>query len=67
MSRGPGAIEQRIADLFAETRDSALSVEDIGYHAFGLKGRTASRAQRMSATRAAHRLLRRVRAAPGQV
>jgi hypothetical protein len=61
VSRGPGRVEQRIADLFAETQDHALSVEDICDRVFELKGQLASRAQRLSATRAAHRLLRRVR------
>jgi hypothetical protein len=36
MSRGPGAIEARIADLLAETRDRALSIDDIADHAFAL-------------------------------
>ena len=61
MSRGPGIIEQRIADLFAATRDRALSIDEIVDNAYELGGRTSSRAQRLSATRAAHRLLRRVR------
>jgi hypothetical protein len=61
MSKGPGQIEQRISELFAETRDRALSVEDICDRAFELNGRTASRAQRLSATRAAHRLVRRLK------
>jgi hypothetical protein len=61
MSRGPGLIERRIADLFAATRDRALSVEEIAAHAFQLDGARLSRAQRLSATRAAHRLLRRIR------
>jgi hypothetical protein len=60
MSRGPGQIEQRISELFAATRERALSVADIADHAFALSGAPASRAQRLSATRAAHRLLRRV-------
>jgi curved DNA-binding protein CbpA len=63
MSKGPGAIERRIADLFAATRDRALSIDEIARHAFVLKGRTPTRAQRLSATRATHRLLRRVREA----
>jgi hypothetical protein len=61
MSRGAGQIEQRIGDLFAATRDRALSITDITNHGFELGGAPASRAQRLSATRAAHRLLRRVR------
>jgi hypothetical protein len=64
MSKGPGAIESRIADLFAATRDRALSIDEIARHAFVLrKRRMPTRAQRLSATRAAHRLLRRVREA----
>jgi hypothetical protein len=59
MSRGPGQIEQRIGELFAATRDRALSVSDICDHAFGLNGAPATRAQRLSATRAAHRILGR--------
>jgi hypothetical protein len=61
MSRGAGQIEARISDLFAGTRHRALSIDDITDHAFALCGRTPTRAQRLSATRAAHRLLRRVR------
>jgi hypothetical protein len=63
MSRGPGSIEARIGDLFAATRDRALSITDITDHAFALDGKPATRAQRLSATRAAHRVLRRVREA----
>jgi hypothetical protein len=63
MSRGPGSVETRIADLFAATRDRALSIDDVTAAAFRLKGKTPTRAQRLSATRAAHRLLRRVREA----
>jgi hypothetical protein len=59
MSRGAGAIERRIADLFAATRDRALSVDEIAGHAFRTKKPT--RSQRLSATRATHRLLGRVR------
>jgi hypothetical protein len=61
MSKGPGAIELRIADLLAATRDSALSIDQITDHAFELKSSKPTRAQRISATRATHRLLRRVR------
>jgi hypothetical protein len=61
MSRGPGNIEQRIADLFAETRDRPLSVDAIASHAFATGRKPPTRAQRLSATRAAHRVLRRVR------
>jgi hypothetical protein len=61
MSRGPGKIEMRIADLFAATRDRALSIDTITDHAFALTGNSPTRVQRLSATRAAHRVLRRVR------
>jgi hypothetical protein len=61
MSRGPGAIEQRIAKLFAATRDRALSIDDVVDNAYQLNGAKPTREQRLSATRAAHRLLRRVR------
>jgi hypothetical protein len=61
MSKGPGTIEKRIAELFAATRDRALSVGEIADHAFELAGQPATRAQRLSATRAGHRVVRRVR------
>jgi hypothetical protein len=62
MSRGPGSIERRIADLFAATRDQALDIEAIARHAFDLRPTQApTRAQRLSATRAAHRIVRRQR------
>src|SRR5205809_140441 len=67
MSKGPGRIEQRIADLFAATRDRALSISEIADNAYELGGRTPTRAQRLSATRAAHRLLRRVREADARM
>jgi hypothetical protein len=51
----------RIAELLAATRDSALSIDQITDHAFNLSGAIPTRAQRISATRATHRLLRRVR------
>jgi hypothetical protein len=60
MSRGPGAVEERIADLLAATRDRALNIDEITRHAYGLRA-APTRAQRLSATRAMHRLLRRVR------
>ena len=63
MSKGPGAIEKRIAELFAATRDRGLTVAEIADYAFALAGQPANRAQRLSATRAAHRLLRRMREA----
>jgi hypothetical protein len=62
MSRGPGQIEQRISELFATTKDRALSIADICDHAFRLAGEPASQTQRLSATRAAHRLIRRAAA-----
>jgi hypothetical protein len=62
MSRGPGSIERRIADLFAATRDHALDIEAITRHAFKLRPKQPpTRAQRLSATRAAHRVVRRQR------
>jgi hypothetical protein len=61
MSKGPGTIERRIADLLAGTRDHALDIETIARHAYELGAATPSRGQRLSATRAAHRVLRRVR------
>lgn len=60
MSRGPGAVEARIADLLAATRDRALTVEDLADNAYALNGSRPTREQRLSATRAAHRVLRRV-------
>jgi hypothetical protein len=60
MSKGPGIVEKRIADLFAATRDRALSIDEITDNAYGLDGGKPTREQRLSATRAAHRLLRRV-------
>jgi len=65
MSRGLGQIEKRIGKLFAATKDRALSVADICDHAFELNGATATRPQRLSATREAHRLLRGSAAANG--
>jgi hypothetical protein len=61
MSRGPGSIERRIADLLAATRDQALSIDDIASHAFATGKKPPTRVQRLSATRAAHRVLRRTR------
>jgi len=63
MSRGPGAVEGRIADLFVATRDRALSVEDLADNAYRLNGAKATREQSLSATRAAHRVRRRVKEA----
>lgn len=60
MSRGPGAIETRIGELFAVTLDRALSIGELTDHAFALHGKAASRAQRLSTIRAAHRVIRRV-------
>ncbi|MET4372562.1 hypothetical protein ABIA99_005271 [Bradyrhizobium sp. LB12.1] len=61
MSRGAGAIERRISDLLAATRDRALTIDDVTDAAFDLAGRAPTRAQRLSATRAAHRVLKRTR------
>jgi hypothetical protein len=47
--------------LFAATRDRALSIDEITDNAYQLGGARPTRAQRLSATRAAHRVLRRVR------
>jgi hypothetical protein len=63
MSRGQGAIERRTADLFAATRDRGLTVAELADFAFQLDGATATRAQRLSATRAGHRLIRRMKEA----
>jgi hypothetical protein len=60
MSRGLGNIETRIADLFAASHDRALSMGEIADYAFELGGRPASRAQRLSATRPAYRVIKRV-------
>jgi hypothetical protein len=59
MSKGPGRIEAAIIELF-KSRRCALSVSDITRHAFGLDGTQPTRAQRLSATRAGHRILRRM-------
>src|SRR3954452_10225249 len=60
MSRGPGRVEQRIGELFAGTKDRPLSIGELAAHAFNLdNGIAPDRKQRLSATRAAHRLLRR--------
>ena len=61
MSRGPGSVETRIGDLFAANQDRALSIDEIARHAFSLGDQPPSRAQRLSATRAAHRVVRRTR------
>ena len=61
MSKGAGIVERRIADLLAATRDRALSIDEIVDNAYALSGAKPTRAQRLSATRAAHRLLHRVR------
>jgi hypothetical protein len=61
MSKGAGAIERKIAELFAATRDRGLTVAELATHAFELSGRPATRAQRLSATRAGHRVLRRMK------
>jgi len=57
MSRGPGRIEQRIIALFAAATDRSFSVAELCDHAYELGGKTATRAQRLSATRAAHNLI----------
>jgi hypothetical protein len=45
MSKGPGTIERRIADLFAATRDRALDVSEIARHAFGAKSSRPGRSE----------------------
>src|SRR3954471_18610301 len=59
MSKGPGRIEAAIIELLKNTKDRALSISDITRHAFGLNGAEPTRIQRLSATRAAHRLIGR--------
>jgi hypothetical protein len=60
MSKGSGRIERRIGELFAATTDRALSVGEVAAYAFELTdGAAPDRKQRLSATRAAHRLLHR--------
>ncbi|MBO0739789.1 MAG: hypothetical protein J2P48_25165, partial [Alphaproteobacteria bacterium] len=51
----------RIADFFAVNRDRALSVDKLADHAFALEGKPPTRAQRLSAIRAGHRVIRRIR------
>jgi DnaJ-like protein len=64
MSRGHGKVERRVGELFATTKDRALSVGDLARHAFTLGPDAApDRKQRLSTTRAAHRLLQRAAAA----
>jgi hypothetical protein len=60
MSKDSGKVERQIGALIMATEDRALSITDLARHAFGLDpDATPSRKQRLSATRAAHRLLRR--------
>jgi hypothetical protein len=60
MSRGSGKVERRIGELFAATLGRALSITEIAAQAFELPaGTVPNRKQRLSATRAAHRLLKR--------
>jgi hypothetical protein len=59
MSKGPDRIEAAITELFKGTKDRASSISDITRHGFGLNGAEPTRAQRLSATRAAHRILKR--------
>ncbi len=61
MSKGAGVIKRRISDLFAATRDRAIDIDELTDHAFALRGTKPTRAQRLAATRAAHRTLRRQR------
>ena len=60
MSKGSGKIERRIGELFAATKGRALSIGELAAYAFELTdGIAPNRKQRLSATRAAHRLMRR--------
>lgn len=61
MGKGAGIIERRITDLMAATCDRALTIDDIVDNAYGLNGAKPTRAQRLSATRAAHRVIKRTR------
>jgi hypothetical protein len=61
MSRGAGVVEKRIAELFIATRDRGLTVAELADFAFELDRATATRAQRLSAACAGHRLLRRMK------
>ncbi|MBO0736884.1 MAG: hypothetical protein J2P48_09990, partial [Alphaproteobacteria bacterium] len=61
MSRGRGSIQTRIGDLFAVNRDRALSVDELADRAFALERKPPTRAQRLSAIRAAHRVIRCIR------
>ena len=56
MSRGAWQ-DRRTDRLFAATKDRALSIGDLARHAFDLDAQHGK--QRLSATRAAHRLLQR--------
>jgi hypothetical protein len=50
-----------ITERLSTNPSHALSVAEIADYAFALNGRPASREQRLSATRAAHRLVRRIK------
>ena len=67
MSKGLGRLERAIGELFKSTKDRALSVADVCDHCFALAGAAPTRAQRLSATRAAHRILQRFAAAREKV
>jgi hypothetical protein len=60
MSRGSGAIERKIGDLFASSHDRALDADEVVRVAFALDGAKPTRAMRVSAIRAAHRLIKRL-------
>jgi hypothetical protein len=49
------------ADLFAANQNRALSIDEVTRHTFDLGAQAPNRAQRLSATRAAHRVIRRTR------
>jgi hypothetical protein len=59
ITRGPGAVERKIIELFAESHDRAIDADEIARLSFGLAvGETRTRVQRNSAIRAAHRVIR---------
>jgi DNA N-6-adenine-methyltransferase (Dam) len=66
MSRGPGSVESVVAALLAK-RDRAFTITELARRAFTLRGNAKpTRAQRLSATRAAHRAMARVNTAAGR-
>jgi hypothetical protein len=59
MSKRLGRIAVAIVEPLKNTTDRALSISNISRHAFALNGAEPTRSQQLSATRAAHRLIRR--------